>query len=268
MKDHKIKDLLYISLHPTLQKIYRATVPQGRTLQLEFEDRLDDFYLFLYHGPDYMRTLGMPPFSILENIDNPECINSWIASAFRLFLLQSADRQGVATVTLETDGICIGPIDETEPFAFQDVSGPEVLCDAIAFCLQECSAEGRFILLRWLLTVLDRKRGIPQRPMAMAAGMSHAQYRVGTKRQKDRLVKTVRQREERGSVSLDAQHAELSRELQENIDNLYECLKVQYEKCIDGLPNGRVINSLREELGASRGLSLHEPDDGWRHTGR
>lgn len=264
MKDQKkIQDLLYKSLQPTLKAIYRTQVRLSNNRLQNYEDCRDDFYLFLYHGPDYMRTAGLPPFSILENIDNPECLNSWIASAFRLFLIHMANRPGVGQLAPETCEKYAGSTDVPELTGLEDDSNPEAVCDAIAYCLQECSAMGRFLLLRWLLSVLDKNLEIPQRPMAAAAGISHAQYRVGTKRQKDKLAKTVRQRLEKGTVSLDAQHAELSRELQDNIDSLYGCLKEHYEKCIDNLPNGRYINALREEQGAARGLSLHDPHDGW-----
>lgn len=239
-----VHSILSGHLSPVLRSVFRST----NRVEQTFEESIDDLLLFLYHGPDYMQKAGLPPYSILTQIRSPSSVFSWIASTYRIRLLQTNSRLMPALTfpaAAETAG--------------QESCGysREELCDAIARCINDCNPTGRFLILRWLLTVLEPGNAIPQAPMAEAAGMTPANYRVATSRSKARLARLL-QRRHAGSLEPDTGSDEMSARLQDGFDNLYDCLLFYYDDAVAGLPNSRQVSRLLALLEKEAGRRLHE----------
>lgn len=233
------------TLAPMLKSIFDRTNHSPIT---SFEDSINDFLLFLYHGPEYMRKACMPPFSILAKIGKESSVFSWIASAYRIRLLQMNGMPFPAGKVEYTEVQADG---ETPADCSYD------LCHAIALCVQSCNPTGRFIILRWLLTVLEPGNAIPQSPMAEASGLSPVNYRVMTKRRKEQLSAILQQCRSGTHMSLDKRFRQMELDLNANLDNLYGTLLRYYDDCISELDGSAQIRKLIGELSQEAGHQLH-----------
>lgn len=241
-----IHHLIGTRLRPALYKTYLSS---GLHERYDFNDSLEDFLLFLYDGPAYMQEAHLPPFSMMLRISNVNALYSWITSTYRLFLLQQHGRDGLA----ELPGMTLP---ETGHEGRDDAFG--AICDSIAFCYCNNTPVGRFILIRWLLTVLERERAIAQEPIAAALGLKAVTYRVGTARQKQKLRETLRSRQSGKGATTDKSIGVMSRHLADEFDNLYECLAGYYDECIASLPQASEIQELRRLLSRGQEKLLHE----------
>ncbi len=242
-----IHHMLTVTLREQLLGIFNST---AKSPILTFQDSLDDFLLFLYYGPAYMQEAGLRPFSLLLRVEHSSSLYQWVKSAYRIRLRQTAV-SGRRTLTEPDDSISLEVTSEDERHE---------LCNAMAICISESGNIGRFIILRWLLTVLEPDRAIRQEPMAKAAGISHANYRVSTKRQKDRLKQTLKKVRTSVSHKQDRPASELYEDLYTNFDCLYDCLLRHYDMCIAGLPQADRITELRKRLSQESGRTLHQDE--------
>lgn len=252
-----IHHLLNSQLRAALYKVYLST---GLPDSYEFRDSIDDFFLFLYNGPAYLEKAGMPPFSIIARISDINSLYAWIISTYRLFLLQQLPDIIRMKRLEDSDTVCYVNIPE------QETAGPAItgnentindICDSIAFCYCNNTPVGRFILLRWLMTALERHRAIRQEPMAETLGLKNVTYRVKNARQKQRIGRTLRNRKS-GKLNMSKAQTEMSRHLAGEFDNLYDCLAGYYDACVASLPQANDIQELRTRLSKDQDRLLHD----------
>lgn len=143
----------------------------------EFEDVVDDFFLYLREGNGKMRE----PYLAFQSIVNKDAFEGWLVNTFRNYLTD----KGNAEQMFELNEQALSTQEETG----QD---KELLINKtaqlIAYSHQVFLPRGRFIFLRSVLSLLNKDNALPDKDMAEALGMSHIHYRVTVHRMKQNML--------------------------------------------------------------------------------
>ncbi|MBR4390929.1 MAG: hypothetical protein IKT08_02345 [Bacteroidales bacterium] len=240
--------LLKKRLARALRRVYDN---HGFGLVDEFEDTIDDFYLYLYEGN---RTVSQQPFSILERIRNRQAFFGWVLSTYRNYLLNRAKE-----MEREKDVLFNAMIHAREDEkALTEEAMTHILSTAIAYADQQFIVRNRFIFYRMLLSLLDHRMAIPQEEMAKALGMQAVTYRVCAKRQKDRFLVYVTLLEAGETLELNPWHRAMRNRILLHFDSLYEVLMEYYLQALEALPSSLEIQRLRMEFGSMTTPMVHE----------
>ncbi|MCR5013849.1 MAG: hypothetical protein K6A28_03630 [Bacteroidales bacterium] len=222
----------------------------------EFDDTIDDFFLYLY---DESHVLGPTPFAVLERIRDKRAFFKWILSAYRIFLLNKAKEtereKDVMTVVLTETRDDDRGLSEELMMHF--------LATAIAFADQQFITLNRFVFYRMLLSFMDHRQAIPQEEMAKALNMNAVTYRVYTKRQKDRFLKFINIQESGGTLHLNPSHVAMRDLILSRFNQLYEVLMEYYGRALEELPNAVEVDKLRHEFSHDREVMMHEGTPGY-----
>lgn len=239
--------LLKRRLSRALKEVYAL---HGFGLNDDYEDTIDDFFLYLYDGNQE----GRSPFSMLKNIQNERAFFGWTISTYRNFLLNKAKEEvrrkelvAHAHVSLEAQGDTL-----------QEERMIQFVASAVAYADQRFVPTKRFILYRMLLSFLNHRKAIPQECMARVLEMHPVTYRVCTKRQKDRLLEFILLQESGENISLDEAHLVMRDRIIGSFNRLYELLLEYYDHTLDQLPKAMEIQSLRKEYARRTGTAMHE----------
>ena len=241
-------DLLKQKLLQPLRRIYDN---HGFGIDADFEDTLDDFFLYLYEGSS---SNPSKPFALLDNVRDKKAFFGWTLSTYRHFLFNKAREENKRKALLENARQYLR--DEEKGLSEEDLI--HILADAIAYADQKFPQRSLFVLYRMMLSFLDHSRAIPQEMMAHALDMHPVTYRVCTKRQKDKLLDYILLREAGNSLELDATHQQMRDRIIAGFNQLYELLIEYYDLILDKLPAGKKIQALRREYGRDKGKSMHE----------
>ena len=223
----------------------------GFGLDDDFEDTVNDFFLYLYDGD----VSGLQrPFAILKGVRNKSAFFGWVVGTYRNFLLNKAREEEKRRQLTEQ---VRARFQDQEQARMEDHLWT-VLCAAIAYADQQLSPRNRFVCYRFLLSLLDHTRAIPQEHMAGALNMLPVTYRVCTKRQKERLQEFVLRQETGQLLNLDPTHQTFRDILMNGFNHLYDLLLVHYDKTLELLPTAAQIRALRQNYGRSNGTTMHE----------
>lgn len=253
----------------------------------DFEDVVEDFFLYLREGNGGGDDGDRTPYRSLRSIRNKEVLEAWLVRTFRNYLAVRAavEKQFLHRAISAEDVVCSGTFDTpaatditgttnvsdgTNPFGPSEV--PEipdtlqtdewilsVAANLIAYAHQTFNPNYRFVLFRSLLSMLNRKQSIPNEAVAQALGMTDLSYRVTAHRTKCSLAK-LRDRLLHGeSLPLDDAHLQMARHINDDFTNLYPTLSVYYDQIIDTLPCASAIRQLRWQYRETTGNLLHEP---------
>jgi len=211
----------------------------------EFQDTIDDFFLYLHDGTKWVFN---KPFYMMESIESKEALFKWIVATYRNFMLKNyyeEMRRKAADNELHDD----------EPDIMEDDKILN-LSTAIAYADQHYASRNRFVLYRLLLTFLNRNLAVPQEEMAEAVDMQPVAYRVSSKRAKDKMLDYIRCLENGTVLELDDEHTSMRDNLMHNFDKLYTILSDYYDSAIKKLPMADDIRRLRYLN--NNGYVLHE----------
>lgn len=213
----------------------------------EFQDTIDDFFLYIYDGTNWIYN---KPFYVLESIENKDSLFKWIAVTYRNFLLRKMNEEMRMKAACEhTD--CW----ESET---QDDEKIKNISTAIAYVDQQSLTRNRFVMYRLLLTFLNRSIAIPQEEMAQAIDMQPVAYRVSTKRVKDSIINYVKCLEQGKLLELDPEHKQMRDAIMTNFGSLYSTLSIYYDKAISQLPNAETVRKLRLGYYHNENCVFHE----------
>ncbi len=244
-------EAMYFLLHQRRVGLLRNKhMPFRRQLLDGFDDVLEDFFLYLREEKEGV------PYPSLHTIKKREAFESWIINTFRNYLSLRAAKEGrLAYAALSTEPSSDGI---SEGSAITDERKLAVASHLIAYAHQAFSPRDAFILLRTLLTLLNRKQAMPTVEMAQALGMSPIAYRVTVHRMKRNLA-DIRSRLLRGeNLPLDSNHRLMAGHINDDFAHLYPTLYAYYTRSIDMLPTSATINQLRQHYLDTTGQSLHE----------
>lgn len=243
-----VYDLLKRRLSRRLKHIYEL---HGFGISEEYEDTIDDFFLYLYDGSS--ETTGKP-FAILETIRNKDALKSWMLSTYRNFLLNKAKQEQRRMALLER----VRALHHEDEPRLSEETMIHILADAIAYADQQFPLRNLFVFYRMLLSYLDHHRAIPQEKMATALEMNPVTYRVCNKRLKDRLRELILLLEAGYPLELDERHLQMRDRMIEGFNQFYQLLLEYYNNTLDQLPSAAKVQSLRDAYGNEKGMSVHE----------
>lgn len=223
----------------------------GFCLMEEFEDTIDDFFLYLHDGSDPDKE---EPFSMLEGVNNKKAFFSWVLSTYRIFLLNKSKEENRKGIWLEHLRVVMG---EDEKHLSEETM-THFLATAIAYADQVFVPRNRFIFYRMILSFLDHSMAIPQEDMARALEMHPVTYRVCTKRQKDRFLGFILLQETGKLLELDRDHCAMRDTIVSRSEHLYEVLIEYYDQALMQLPTALQINNLRYLFSNGSAMMMHD----------
>ena len=217
-----------------------------------FEDVIEDFFLYLREGNNGQ---NHTPYQSLQCIKNKQSFETWLLNTFRNYLSNRAQAEDKISFTTyneykssESDGSLT---DEQKLF---------VAAQLIAYAHQVFCPRGRFIFLRSLLTILNKRKALSNEEVATALGMTDISYRVTVHRMKQNLSR-FRQRLLCGEqLCLDEQHQQMAHQVYHDFTNLYPTLMTYYTQAIATLKCSDAISQLRQQHYEATGLIAHEPE--------
>lgn len=232
-------EAVYYLLKRRLGKALKAVHElHGFGLSDDFEDTLDDYFLYLYES-------DRQPFGIVNGVQNKRAFFGWTVATYRHFLLNRAKEEMRRKALLEQVRLA----SKGEDCGYSSETMILFLATAIAYADQQFTPRNRFVFYRMLLTFLDHSKAIPQEAMARALDMQPVTYRVSSKRQKDRFLEFVLAQEAGATLELDAIHCLMRDRIVEGFERLYELLMVYYHKALEDVPNATAIQALRLRYG-------------------
>lgn len=245
-------EVAYYLLKHRLSKAMRIIYDShGFGLLEDFDDTIDDFFLYLYD--DNPKDDG-PPFAMLRGLRNKDAFFAWVLSTYRNFLLNKAKETERDRLS-HTIAMIINKEEERQ---ISEEQMCEYLVNAIAYADQQLATMKRFMLYRLLLSFLDHRNAIPQEEMARALNLNATTYRVYTKRQKDRFLRYIHTQEEGGTLDLDDEHQAMREDLKKGFDHLYTTLGKYYRIALEQLPNASEVAKLRMRYSQGKDVMMHE----------
>lgn len=213
-----------------------------------FEDVLLDFFL-------YLRDTGDEPYQIFKSIRNQASLDTWILTTFRNFLGKRADAENKLPKCV---CLCSEPIDNQTYDAVNVERLIGMLSKLVAYCCQEFKPVFKFIFLRMMLTLLDKKRALPDKDVAQAIGMTHVYYRVINHRVRHMVL-------DYRNLLLNGEHLPLSTEnqcfaelLSNDFSGWYAKLAVCYDATVASLAQSDAINAMRLARSVNGSGLLHD----------
>ena len=241
----------YYLLKHRLGKALRAVYElHGFGLSDDFEDTLDDYYLYLYEST---QNVDGQPFGMVRYVQNKHAFFGWVVSTYRHFLLNRVREETKRKALLER----VWTTSKGEDCGFSNETMVTMLASAIACADQRFTPRNRFVFYRMLLSFLDHSKAIPQEAVARALDMNPVTYRVCTKRQKDRFLELILAQESGFHLDLDGTHGEMRDRIVKGFEQLYALLLEFYNQAIEDIPNANKIHSLRLKYGRGDG-AMHE----------
>ena len=246
-------EAMYYLLHDRLSYQLRNRFETYKnSLYDVYEDVIDDFFL-------YLRERGSYPYQTLQRIKKQEAFESWLLNTFRNYLSNRAETEG-GIVSSRLQGNYELRSQVVLEMDISDEDKIRVVSQLIAYAHQVFYPRGRFILLRSLLSMLNKQRAVPNKEMAEALDMSYLAYRV-TLHHMRQNVRRFRERLLKGeSLCLDADHQLMADSINRDFTHLYPTLFRIYIECIDTLKTSTAVKNLRQQYLEECGFAVHEPD--------
>lgn len=249
--DHDAKSVYDLLKHRLSRRLKRIYELHGFGISEEYEDTIDDFFLYLYDSsPEGVDK----PFAILDTIRNKDALCSWMLSTYRNFLLNKAKQENRRRALLER----VRVLHHDDEPRLTEENMIHILADAIAYADQQFPLRNLFVFYRMLLSYLDHHRAIPQEKMASALDMNPVTYRVCNKRLKDRLRELILWIEAGYPLALDETHLKMRDRMVEGFNQFYQLLLEYYNNTLERLPSAKRVQSLRDEYGCAKGMDMHE----------
>ena len=250
----KSDEAMYYLLHQRLERLLRERYDVCHQQLFEnFEDIIEDFYLYLREGSDGKNRL---PYQSLRRIKNKESFETWLLNTFRNYLnnrITAAERVSTIRYTDKS-------ADDSNDSLLTDEQKLSVASQLIAYAHQVFYPRGRFIFLRSLLTMLNKQQALPDEEMATALQMTHLSYRVTKHRMKQNLTKFRYRLIHGEQLRLDTHHQQMARHIYDDFTHLYPTLLTYYTQTIDTLKCADAIRLLRQEYYEATGIVVHEPN--------
>jgi hypothetical protein len=273
--DEAMYFLLQHVLHLPLKRLYERVQNQ---LIDDFDDILNDFFFHLRDGnaicsrferaveetggnvgDTHPASDNQLPYPSLRRIRNRQAFVQWMLHAFRNYLiLRAAKEEPPVLIEFNPDSVSNADVPTS---ILTDEQKLSTASDLLAYALQEMSPRDGFILLRTLLTMLDKRQSLPNEGMAEALGMTDITYRVTVHRMKERLAQFRTRLLKGESLPLDDLHQQMAQRINEDFLHLYPTLLSYYNQCVSSLaPDlAAAVNRLRQSHLESTGNLLHEP---------
>ena len=250
LRDGRSADLAYSLIHDIMREKFLFTYKRFQSvIQESFEDTLDGFYLYLHDG---VADENWVPFNVIEKATVRGSFAAWMESTYRNFLRIMAQKEKTMLFEHESDS---QKSEQAKDYAEDYV---RVLLRAIAFADQTFERRSMFLLLRHLMSIIEKRLGIKQSMVAEAIDISPIAYRVASKRAYDRFLQIVQMEEKSSRLVLDNNHLKMYRRLEDRFIQIYAELLQLYESIIKELPFADKMQKLRQRMFLETGHEMHE----------
>lgn len=250
-------EAMYFLLHQRLLGRLRNRYEiYQRQLQDDFDDVLADFFLYLRDGKEGRNTVT---YLSLRSIKSKDAFETWMLNTFRNYIGVTANAKPPLTIVtnnleseskIQNPDVPCSPLTDERKLAFAST--------LIAYAHQTSLPRDRFILLRTLLTLLNKQQAMPNEEMAEALGMSSVSYRVTVYRVKHHLAKLRTRLLQGENLPLDDNHRQMAQNINDDFTHLYPILYTYYCQTIDALASAAAVKRLRQEHLDATGRALHE----------
>ena len=245
---------MYYLLHHCLNFQLRQRFEVYRNQLLDdFDDVIDDFFLYLREGKEGN---NQQTYQSLRCIEKKESFESWLLNTFRNYLSgRAAKERNFFCSELPVENIADG---DATSSAVANEEKLSIASDLIAYAHQEFFSRDRFILLRTLLTLLNKRQALPNEVMARTLEMTDVSYRVTVYRMKCRLAEYRSCLLQGKKLRLDDKHQQMARQINDDFSHLYPTLLGYYSQAIDSLTCSEAVKQLRQEYYVTTGNIMHE----------
>lgn len=244
-------EAVYYLLQKRLNRALRRTFERhGFGLSDDFDDTINDFFLYLYEGNND----GSAPFSVVKGVQNKQAFFGWTIATYRNFLLNKAKTE-IKRKALQEEAVMMT---DNDGKGLDDETMICYLATAIAYADQHFPPCNLFIFYRSMLSLLDHSRAIPQEEMAVAMNMHPVTYRVRNKRQRDCFQVFILSQESGRCLELDRRHELMRLCIVEDFNRLYDLLIGFYNQVLEQLPSKGEIRALRLKYYREKGMYMHE----------
>ena len=248
--DEVMYNLLHQHLNHQLKQQFKAYQHQ---LFDGFEDVVDDFFLYLREGKEGD---GQHSYQSLRRIEKRESFEPWILNTFRNYLSGRANKEAkVLGAELSAENVTDS---DASSSLLTDERMLNLASNLIAYAHQKLSPRDRFIFLRTLLTLLNKRQALPNESMAKALGMTDISYRVTVYRMKCLLAKCFTRLLNGECFRLDDKHQQMAQQINDDFTHLYPTLLGYYSQAIDSLTCADAVKQLRREYYVTTGNMMHE----------
>lgn len=247
-------EVMYHLLHHRLNhQLWQRFEVYHHQLFDDFEDIVDDFFFYLRDGKegDNQQT-----YQSLQSIEKRESFEAWILNTFRNYLSVRAAKEGFVTHT-ELPTVSAADSDANSSI-LTDEQKLSIASDLIAYAHQKFSIRDGFIFLRAMLTMLNKKKALPNDDVAKVLGMTDVSYRVTVHRMKNHLAKYRADLLRGESPRLDEKHQQMAKHINDDFLHLYPTLLGYYSQAIDLLPCADAVKQLRQNHYLTTGDMMHE----------
>ena len=250
--DEAMYNLLHQHLNHQLKQQFKAYHNQ---LLDDFEDIVVDFFLYLREGKEGD---GQQSYQSLRCIEKRESFEPWILNTFRNYLSGRAYKEAkVICMELSTENVTDSDVSSS---LLTDERMLTIASNLIAYAHQKLSPRDRFIFLRTLLSLLNKRQALPNESMAKALGMTDISYRVTVYRMKCHLAEYLTQLLDGECFRLDDKHQQMAQQINDDFTHLYPTLLGYYSQAIDSLNCSEAVKQLRQEYYLTTGDMMHEPE--------
>jgi len=226
--------LYYLLTDRMESRLYSKYIKYKDMLDEDFSEMLDSFYLYLHDYHPKKSTLQRP-YQLLHSIRQPSCFGAWLVKTFNYFL----NNQAKATI-MTPNHFDLSVLKDEQHMVTDSVAEREreywYASKQIAYCLQIFSPLQRYILIRKLLTILNKRMRIDNRIICSAMNITPISYKVMTHRLMSKLWSVHRRAESGEQLPLKKDYLTLAAEIYDHFHNIYPFLLNLYRRYLDDLP--------------------------------
>ena len=247
--------MYYLLCHRLNHQLRKQFEIHEHQLLDNFDDIIGDFFFYLREGKNKENNVQ---YLSLQRIKKREAFGLWILRTFRNYLNMRAAKEGqIVLAERSADNVT----DTDAPSSvLTDEKKLYLASKLIAYAHQVFSPRERFIFLRILLILLNKKQALPNKVMAHALGMNDVSYRVTVHRIKCILAIKRNSLLQGEPLHLDDQHQQMAQHINDDFTCLYPILLDYYNQAIDTLNCAETIRQLRQKYYTETGNMLHEPE--------
>ena len=204
-----------------------------------FEDTLNDFYIYL-HDHGHTDADGNVYYKPLRCIRNQHVFKYWLLNTYRFYI---NNRLKVTIMTPLYENLpedSFGNQDSVEDWE----SKVWQMSELIAYTYYQLNPINRFIFVRSLLRILNKKLCIKNEAMAKTIGMSYINYRVHQAHSWHRLRRYRNNLLHGARLQLDEKMLEMARHIYSRYGILLNCIRFYYVQALRSLPSQDAITVL------------------------
>jgi len=226
--------LYYLLTDRMKSRLYSQYIKYKDILDEDFSEMLDSYYLYL-HDYHPKRSALQQPYQLLLSVGEPSSFGAWLVNTFRYFLNSQAK---ASIMTLNNFDLSV--LKDEQHAVTDSVAEWEMkywyASKQIAYCIQISSPLQRLILIRKLLSILNKRMRIDTRLICAAMSITPISYRVMTHRLMSKLWSVHRRAESGEQLPLKKEYLTLTAEIYDHFHNIYPFLLDLYRRYLDDLP--------------------------------